>query len=312
VTVFGRDASDFDATVSFAGLSFLTHKSTEGTSVAHAQYGPRLNAARAFGVPVLGAYHVLRTPGSGGAGSLAQQLSYWVANLDAHTPWWRTWPHWVMQIDAEKWPYDPVSAATVLAFASLLVRSGLPGWKVTYASHGQFGDSLRGCVTPLWNANYNGSVGGSYPGDNYTGWAAYSGQVPVIAQYTSTPYDHNAFRGTLAELLALTGRTADDMTPEEHTWLKDLHDRSNWSVSPPAAQAQTGGVPLPGSPSAMLAQQLSAPPPTPSIVLTDVQAAAIAAAVATAVATRHEPLSDVDKPAIQAAVLDALRAGTIS
>lgn len=204
MTIFGRDASDFDASVSYGGLSFFTHKATEGTTVQHKQYGSRLNAAKAAGVPVLGSYHVVRTPGSGGAGSLAQQLAYWVAYQDAQTPWWRSWPHWVMQIDAEKWPYDPDAPSNVLAFADLLVRSGLPGWKVTYASRGQYADSLRGLVTPLWNANYNGSVGGSYPGDSYPGWTAYSGQTPVIDQYTSTPYDRNAFRGSLSQLLALT------------------------------------------------------------------------------------------------------------
>lgn len=206
MTVFGRDASNFDGAISYAGLGYFTHKSTEGTSISHDQYGSRLNAARAAGVPVLGSYHVVRTPGNGGAGSLAQQLSYWLAYMDAHTPWWRTWPHWMMQIDAEKWPYDAVSAATVKAFAALLVASGAPGYKVTYASRGEYGDSLAGIATDLWNADYRGSINGSYPGDNWaSGWAPYSGKPPRFLQYASRPWDEDAYRGTLAELLALTG-----------------------------------------------------------------------------------------------------------
>lgn len=212
MTLFGRDASNFDGAISYAGLGYFTHKSTEGTSISHDQYGSRLNAARAAGVPVLGSYHVVRTPGNGGAGSLAQQLSYWLAYMDAHTPWWRTWPHWMMQVDAEKWSYDAVSAATVKAFAGLLVASGAPGYKVTYASRGQYGDSLSGIATDLWNADYRGSVSGSYPGDGWVkagalvaGWAPYSGKMPRFLQYTSRPFDEDAFRGTLAELLALTG-----------------------------------------------------------------------------------------------------------
>jgi hypothetical protein len=167
----------------------------------------------------LGSYHVVRTPGSSN-GTLAQQLAYWVAYQDAQTPWWRTWPNWIMQVDAEVWPYDNVSPATVLQFAAQLAGSGLPGWKVTYASRGQYGDSLRGLATPLWNADYRGGPG--YPGDGWVsydntpaGWAPYSGQTPVILQYTSTPYDLNAYRGSLDELLALTAGTAAAKPSEE-------------------------------------------------------------------------------------------------
>ena len=74
----------------FAGLTFFTHKASEGTTNPDAKYGAHMAAAKAAGVPVLGSYHVLRTPGSGGAGSLAQQLAYWVARQDALTPWWRS------------------------------------------------------------------------------------------------------------------------------------------------------------------------------------------------------------------------------
>lgn len=197
MTVFGRDASNFDGTIDYSGLTFFTHKATEGTSITHDRYAARLNAARAAGVPVLGSYHVLRS-----TSPLAAQLTYWVNYLDGHTPWWRSFPYWIMQIDAEKWPYDAVSALTVKNFAALVQQSGLPGFKITYASRGQYGDSLAGIVTPLWNANYSG--GPSYPGDSWsTGWQSYSGRVPAILQYTSTPYDKNAFRGTLAQLKAL-------------------------------------------------------------------------------------------------------------
>jgi hypothetical protein len=116
-----------------------------------------------------------------------------------------------MQIDAEKWPYDAVSAANVKQFAQLLVDARVPGWKVTYASRGQYGDSLAGIATPLWNADYRRGPG--YPGDGWTamndgspaGWAGYSGQVPALLQYTSTPYDKDAYRGTLDQLKTLVG-----------------------------------------------------------------------------------------------------------
>jgi hypothetical protein len=211
VTVQGRDASNFDVSVSFSGLGFFTHKATEGTGIVHDKYGARLAAARAAGVPVLGAYHVLRS------GNLAQQLNFWLGYLDAHTPWWRTHPNFLLQVDAERWPYDDVAPSTVLNFGRLLV--GQPGYHVTYASRGQYGDSLRGLATALWNADYRGSSGGSYPGDNFVssggqaaGWAPYSGQVPVFLQYTDTPYDRDAFRGSLDQLLAVTAQNGAAMT----------------------------------------------------------------------------------------------------
>jgi hypothetical protein len=165
MTVTIRDASNFDVSVNFAGLAGFTHKATEGISVVHDKYGQRLNAARSYGVPVLGAYHVVRTPNAAN-GSLVAQMRYWLAYLDYHTPWWRDHPNFMLQIDAERWSYDDVQSGTVIQFAGLLVNSGVPGWKVTYASRGQYGNSLRGIATPLWNADYRGSVNGSYPGDN--------------------------------------------------------------------------------------------------------------------------------------------------
>jgi len=214
VTVFGRDASNFDGTIDYAGLGYFTHKSTEGTTITHDRYAARLNAARAAGVPVLGSYHVVRTPGNAGHGSLAAQLTYWLTYLDTHTPWWRTYPYWMMQIDAELWKYDAVSARVVKDFAALLVRSGMPGYKVTYASRGQYGDSLAGIVTDLWNANYNGGPG--YPGDSWApGWGPYSGKTPRFLQYTSTGYDHDAFRGSLSDLRALLSGGATPAPPKK-------------------------------------------------------------------------------------------------
>jgi hypothetical protein len=249
MTVQGRDASNFDDDpVDFSGLGFFTHKSTEGTTVVHDRYGARLAAARAAGVPVLGAYHVVRTPGSGGHGSLGAQLDYWFSYLDAHSSWWRSHPYFIMQVDAEKWPYDAVSAGTVRQFAELLVQSGVPCWKVTYASRGQYGDSLAGIATPLWNADYRGSSGGSYPGDGWTssggqraGWADYSGQTPVLLQYTSTPYDKDAYRGTLDQLKTLVGgdmATIDDIAAKMG-WV-DPRVEGMAELKPPSTGAEQG------------------------------------------------------------------------
>jgi hypothetical protein len=200
MTVFLRDMSHYDGDESLAGFVGTTHKATEGTSYVDAAYAARLNHYHAQGVKVLGSYHVLHT------GALAAQLDHWLSTMDALTPWWRTFPGFILQVDAERWPSDNVSPDTVKAFARLLVDSGCPGFKVTYASRGQYGDSLTGIATPLWNAAYHSAT---YPGDGAADWAPYSGRAPVFWQYTSTPFDKNAYRGSLDELLALLG--GDDM-----------------------------------------------------------------------------------------------------
>lgn len=223
MTEYGRDASDYDWTSGtgpdWTGLAFATNKATEGTDPNwdHVHLADALTHARGEGVPVLGAYHVVRTPGNAGTGTIAAQVDHYLARLDAVVPWWRVWPHWMHQVDAEKWPYDNVSPDTIKSFAARLVATDPHRFAVTYASRGQYGDTLTGIVTPLWNADYDGSAGGSYPGDGWTahtsgtpaGWAPYSGQTPPFLQYTSTPYDKDAFRGTLADLLALTAGGPD-------------------------------------------------------------------------------------------------------
>jgi hypothetical protein len=334
MTVQGRDASNFDGSIDHAGLGFLTHKVTEGTSVIHDKFGPRLAAARTAGVPVLGAYHVVRTPGSGGAGSLASQLRFWVAQMDARTPWWRSVP-FILQIDAEKWPYDNVAAGTVLGFAALLVGSGLPGYKVTYASRGQYGDSLRGIATDLWNADYRASSGGSYPGDGWTvqhgspaGWAPFSGKTPVFLQYTSTPHDKDAFRGDLNQLLALvkgstahltgasTVATIDDvlalLTNDIDGGSLNAHNVLHWRLR--GIQDQND---------ALLAQTPFGKPTTPGLVQLagkldqvlaalgtlhagGVDAAALVSQIVAGVIASHDKLTDADEPVIEAAVRTVL------
>lgn len=197
MTVDLRDVSNHDDNTSLAGYAGATHKVTEGRTFVDAYYQGRVSAWRTPG-RILGSYHVLHTTDPAG------QLDCWIRQQDKLTPWWRDWPHWVMQIDAERWPTDNVPASVVLQFARMLVDAGVPGWKVTYASRGQYGDALRGIATPLWNAAYHGS---SYPGDGAVDWAPYSGRTPTLWQYTDTPFDKSAFRGSLQDLLTLIGGT---------------------------------------------------------------------------------------------------------
>ena len=231
-TTFFLDQSHFNSAVSLSGYDGTTHKITEGTGYIDPAYASRMNGWRtsAHG-KMLGSYHVLHTADPAG------QLQFWIEQQDKLTPWWRDWPHWVMQIDAEKWPNDPVTLtsgtyvgplkashqlllddadvvaealqarqSTTITFAGMLKGANLPGLQICYASRGQYGDNLTGIPLPLWNAAYRGVT---YPGNDSADWQPYSGKEPVFLQWTSTPYDKNAFRGTNAELLAFIEGGAD-------------------------------------------------------------------------------------------------------
>lgn len=249
MTTFGIDCSDFDwsrgpmdvAAMARDGIQFLTHKATEGTGLRHIHYGAALTRAHDAGIPVLGAYHVVRS-----LGALSSQVQAFTDYLDEATPWWRTHPNFFLQVDLERWPYDDVAASTGTAFADLLATT-TGKTVVIYASKGQYGNSLGGS-RPLWNAAYPGGSGhyrelyAAAGGDAGRGWLPYSGRWPAFWQYSSSATigsqpscDANAFRGTLDQLLALTGRPAafsggfmasltDEQQHDIWVWLASLVD----------------------------------------------------------------------------------------
>lgn len=279
MTAFGWDASDYDwgrgpmnlAAARADGISFFTHKATEGTSVRHIHYGAALTRARDAGIPVLGAYHVVRS-----AGSLADQVKAFLKYLDEATPWWRAHPNFFLQVDLERWSYDQVAPLTGTAFAEL-VAAATGKTVIIYASKGQYGNSLGGS-RPLWNANYPAGRIGRYAvlyagagGDTGPGWQSYSGRTPVIWQYADSAViggepgcDANAYRGSLDQLLTLT--SGDDVSAHTDAvvaaWavgIKTAADGTtvapvDWRIRDEAWQAQmTAGL-------AALAAHVGAPP----------------------------------------------------
>ncbi len=217
--VFGWDASDYDwqrgpmdlAAAARDGIEFFTHKATEATWTKHVHYGEAMRRARDAGIPVLGAYHVVRSPADA-----EREVDYCLAYVNAQTPWWRDFPCWFWQVDLEKWSYDNVPAAEGEAFADIIeAKTGRKA--VIYASKGQYDNALNGTSHQLWNANYGNNNVGHYRqiyanrgGDSGAGWVNYSGRMPIFWQYGSrttigsqSTCDANAFRGTLAQLRAL-------------------------------------------------------------------------------------------------------------
>lgn len=272
--VFGWDASDYDwargpmdlAAAARDGIQFFTHKATEAASTRHRNYGEAMRRARDAGIPILGAYHVVRS-----SPSVSSQVDFLLSYLDSQTPWWRAWPDWFIQVDLEKWSYDAVPAHIGEAFADLVEqRTGRKA--VIYASRGQYGNELTGTSHLLWNANYGANIEDHYHdvyaargGDSGAGWVTYSGRMPIIWQYGSRTRigsqhicDANAFRGTLSQLRALISTSGGDMfeqsdrnTATADTWrlLTILEGRS-------AAQYQLAGEPAPRSEPNRLKEQL--------------------------------------------------------
>jgi len=247
VTVFGWDTSDFDwdrgpmdmAAAYRDGIRFFTHKITESTNVVHEHCWLALDRARAAGIPVLGGYMVVRTPGP----SVPAQVAFMLKTLDQFVPWWREHPNWVFQVDLEKWPYDAVAPIHGI-YACREIQRQAPGrFTVLYASRGQYGPTIPG-GDPLWNAAYGANPIGHFRtvydqtvGDNSARWSPYSNRAPVFLQYgsklrigTQNTCDANAFRGSLAELLLLTHYTRPEDEMELSSRVPVLGDMADIST----------------------------------------------------------------------------------
>lgn len=227
VTLYGWDASDYDwprgamdlGAAKRDGIVFFTHKATEGTTTKHKHFGEAVTRARDAGIEFIGAYHVVRSPRNA-----RDEFNYFLAYVASQAVWLLTYPGFFVQVDLEKWPYDPVPAAEAEDFADIATAE-LGRTAIIYASRGQYGNDLAGTSHPLWNAAYGtnpvGPYRSTYPGDRATGWTAYSGVVPAIWQYgsrltigTQPGCDANAYRSSLEDLRTLiqgdTGMVAVD------------------------------------------------------------------------------------------------------
>ncbi len=199
------------------GISFFTHKATEGSDFKDPYFKQALERARAAGIPVLGCYHYLWPD------NIEAQVNFWMDYVESQTPWWKEVP-WIWQIDAEKdgVPRPPTPEEIARAVAVLKRRmeiQGTRGYVVVYAPHWLYENSL-GAGYDIWNSYY---VGSGSPrafkeqyqgvGDKSAGWDLMSGRVPRILQFSSdgvvgrqNTCDINKFNGDLHALIRLCGR----------------------------------------------------------------------------------------------------------
>jgi len=225
VTIFGWDASDYDWTrgsmnLSRAradGIDFFSHKATEGTHTHHTHMGEALNRARSAGIPLLGTYVVVRTPGNAGNGSITQQVEYYLSYLNSQISWWRDHPGFFHQVDLEKWSYDAVSASQGLAMVDRLTAVGGGKKVVLYAPSWAYGTGSIGSA-PRWESKYGNNPAVAYrlayPGDGSSRWMSnitllqYGSKTIIGSQPTC---DASAFRGTLAQLQSILGTTQQEV-----------------------------------------------------------------------------------------------------
>jgi hypothetical protein len=259
---WGLDKSHFDAptgtaTIVAEGFGFMTHKA--GGDANDAELNTWWNDAKPHRADILlGAYWVLYPGHGSGAGDS------FVARLDSQCPGWRDGP-FILQLDCEEWGGDPgtmPSVSEIRACANRLRVLCPKLMPIVYAPRWAYGNTLTGLGYPLWSSAYTstkGSASAIYPGDSYTGWTAYSGIVPTIAQFSSTATvagdsttDVNCFKGTpaqLSQLLAPGWETVDmsfeddqvpvkypSQDPNNPTWtgpnaLGDARDRAAEAVT---------------------------------------------------------------------------------
>lgn len=206
MTIFYPDYSSYQgqATVP-AGTPAIVAKATEGTYYIDADYGYYKSTAQRMGIPFSG-YHFLKAD----TDPAAQALYYY--NFAGNTP---------CMLDVETENASKPTVAQVLAFMTALQGHGGRVWGVYFPQWywGQVGGDL-GALTRagavLVSSNYT-----SYS-DSGPGWNSYGGATPAIWQYTSTPVDMNAYKGTPAQLALLINGTSGPVSSGADVNLTDV------------------------------------------------------------------------------------------
>lgn len=333
-TIYGWDLSHYDGPDSRKaideGFSFFTHKA--GGDANDAEIGTWWSLMKGYRASVrLGAYWVLYP------GNPAGRADAFLARLDATCPGWRDAP-FILQLDAEKWNNDPDTVPSIAecnAFCDRLVYKMPKLTPIGYLPSWVYGSKLKDFRYPWWQSSYvsgSGAASALYPGDGSSRWS-YSGRTADILQFTSsatiagqTTCDANAYRGTLAQLTALVapGWEQEDMSFEDDqvpikypsqsadnpTWtgpnaLGDTRDR--------AAEALVRVKDLQSNLST-LQSNVSVLKSTVDSVMTSQQSslAAILAAISALDSVDEGALADALVPALSAAILEGVPAGTLT
>lgn len=295
MTFFYPDISSYESGISLSGMAAVVVKATEGTTYTNPDYARVARDATSRGIP-WAAYHFLRR------GSGAAQADYF-HGVAGNVP---------CMLDVET--AGNGTMATVqdcLDFANRLRAYG-SSVRLVYLPHWYWQNLGSPSLVPLAQAGM-ALVSSNYTtySDTGPGWSPYGGVTPTVWQYTDAhslngfSVDYNAFRGTADEFRALlTEGTITDMSTTDSQNIQDLHDRSNWSVTP-AAQltADTPGHPLAGS----MVDRLNAFAQDPKTFLTGAVPVSLSdadrAAIIAALPTAADVATHLDYNALAAAIV---------
>lgn len=194
MTIFGRDLSSYQHGTDVAKLpgDFVILKCTEGDTYADADYAGWVTAGRSVGKVVV-AYHFLK------AEVPVRDQVVWLSRHIGD----RTLP---VMVDVETEGSSKPGLDLVLQFIDTARVYGLnprlvylPRWYWSEVGCPSL-SALTARGVGLVSSQYLG--GSDYPGNGAAGWQAYGpGEpVPMLYQFTNTPVDNNAYRGTITEL----------------------------------------------------------------------------------------------------------------
>lgn len=191
MTIFYPDLSSYQAGYIIPkGTPAVVAKATEGTYYLDSSFHDFQHQATMLGIPFSG-YHFLKAESSPEA-----QAQYYY-NFAGKIP---------CMIDVETEGGSRPGVDWCVRFINALHALGGRVWSVYYPRWylGLTGGSLGALGVPVIASEYR-----SYDDNNWP--TGYGGITPLIWQYTSTPIDMNAFKGTAAELSALIN--GDNMNP---------------------------------------------------------------------------------------------------
>lgn len=196
MTIFYDDISSYDGGMIIpATMPLVVAKATEGIYYHDADYMGFAAQCKAKGIP-FSAYHFLKSESSPEA-----QAAYY-HDFAGNTP---------CMLDVETEGGSRPGVDWVLRFMTALKGLGGVVWAVYYP---RWYWALTGGDLSAVEAAGAVLVASEYRAYNDNDWPLpYGGATPVIWQYTSSPHDTNAFKGTPVELAALL--SGDNVTPED-------------------------------------------------------------------------------------------------
>lgn len=205
--IYGVDVSNHQAQFDFAGWDFAFIKSSEGTGFKDGRFTQHIANARAAGC-IVAAYHYVR------GGDVQGQLD----NIRSMVP---TDIPVILDVEDGAGSVDSIKqlAAKLRVAGYSVPLTYFPRWYWT-----KIGQPDLSGLAPLWLSwypDYN-----SRPREQAYGMVPASGKLPFggigsapVIQFTSTPYDQNAFDGTRDQLAALLGsRQEEDDLSAKDVW----------------------------------------------------------------------------------------------